>query len=170
MMNLKEVIKDRFKGERLISLFSLIIGLFLLLHSFPLIIAYHFYKGILWYFMYPMVTLVLEFMLGILLMISSRLITKQDYPKASILNRLIGILIILAPLNFYILNKIQESYYEEWFLMFLLPYGILLILFFYQKKYTKNISKILYSLLIYIILAIAIYTISNLAFFNWQYY
>lgn len=163
-------LKNRFKGERLISLFSLVIGAFLFFYSLSFISGYYLFKSTLVGIIVPMVTLIPELLLGILLMISSRLITKQDYSKASILNRLTGMLIVLAPLNFYILNKIHKTYYEEAFLLLLFPYGILLLLFFYRKRYVKKITNIFYSLLIHITLAIIIYAIINLIFFDWQYY
>lgn len=167
-MTFKEILKDRFNGEKLISNFSIIIGILLLIYSIYFIYQYHFNTGILWLFMIPMVTLVTELINGILL-VSSGFLLIRKHNLSSITNMLAGITLILAPSNLYILRAITELWYEIYVFFFLATYGLIVFIFFCRKKYRSNITNLAKSSLFLFAIAIVLYILIDLIFYNWTY-
>lgn len=163
-MTFKEILKDRFNGEKLISIFSIAIGAFLLIDSIPLIIEHH-----LWSVMIPMATLVTELLNGILLVSSGFLLIRKHNLLSIITNRLASITLILAPLNLYIIRVITELWYEIYVFFFLALYGLIVFLFFCRKKYRSSITNLAKSNLILFAIAIVLYILIDLIFYNWTY-
>lgn len=154
-------------SEILIAIPSFSIGGLLIYRSIYLIYGYHFTNS-LWFVMLPMTTLVLGLILGLLLVMSAILIFVNK-PKGSFLYRLSGLFIILYPININLIDFLKgyQDNLDSWWITILIPIGLLVFLFFNQKKYIqmdksyrKEISLIVLS----------IFLLTDIAFYNWNYF
>lgn len=153
--------------ECVIVILSIISGALLVFTSVYFIYGYHF-TSVLWFIMFPMTTLILNFIIGCFLMISAIYIF-VDKIRAAFLFRLSGIFIILYSINRNLLGLLNDSWYLAtlWDGVLFGVVGILLFLFFTQKKHhiksNNNVIKqfCLIGLICFLI---------DCIFYNWTYY
>lgn len=122
--------------ELLISICSILAGLYLLYFSVYHIIAYHF-SSILFFVMLPMTSLISDLLIGFLLTYSGlgfllKRMNSIDFYKFS------GIFIMLYPLNTNILDFLRNVWTINSLNVFwIFPIGLFLFIFFRQKKYNS---------------------------------
>lgn len=167
-MNLLSKIKERSLAELLICFLSLLTGCFLVYDAIYFMWVYHFSNG-LYLFMLPMTRLIPLLIIGLLLVISPLLFIYNVH-RGSILYSLSGILIMLYPLNIYILYIFGgvESLNSLLYLLVIVP-GLVLYLFFYRRKYLSD-TKNMYTNSYLFIIALISYQLIDLIFFNWCYF
>lgn len=146
--------------EYIIAIISFVSGILLIYFSTYFIYAYNF-TSMLWLIMESMVILVSKLIIGILLVISTILIRKR---KGPLLYRLSGMLITLYPININLPDLWDRNNLFD--ILIISPIGLLLYLFFNQKRYKqhnklRNKSLLSISLLIYLIV--------DIIFYHWNY-
>ncbi|MDH6310342.1 hypothetical protein M2451_003229 [Dysgonomonas sp. PFB1-18] len=162
--------KDQSKKDLIIEILIAIIpfgiGGLLIYRSIYLIYGYHFTNS-LWFVMLPMTTLVLGFILGTLLVISAILIFVNK-PKGAFLYRLSGLFIILYPININIIDFLKgyQDNLDSWWITILIPIGLLVFLFFNQKKYVQTSKSYKKEILLIVLF---IFLLTDIAFYNWNY-
>jgi len=161
----------RMKGknisEYLIGAISLIVGSLLIYNSVYFIYAYNF-TGTLFLMMFSMTTLIPELIIGLFLVASAVCLLTFKNPIAISLYRFTSVIIILFPLNETIISLIEYPVYDEIIIILhtlIIITGILLYLFFNQKKYIYNKKLKRYTPL----LGIFLYLCIDIIFFNWCY-
>ena len=172
-MNIKflQFIKTRTAPEIIISILSLIVGVFLTYDSIHFIYSYNF-SSVLYCYMHPMTTLVSELFIGMLLTTSglSFLIKKFN---TTYLYKLSGIAIALYSINLNLLDLLEDYWSIQSGINFILiPIGVFIYLFFNQKRYIihKISRSIASSDIIKTGIATIIFLIIDLSFYNWTYF
>ncbi|WP_066631346.1 hypothetical protein [Labilibacter marinus] len=160
----------RSRIEIFTAFFSIIIGIKLLLESAWYIYAYNF-SSILFLVMTPMISLIYQFIMGILLISSGYYLFKHDR-RSVLLYKLTGTLIMLYPANQYLLTRYEVLWTDQNLYLFLIaPLGLFLYFFILQKKYRfpeKNIN-ILKLEKVSILIGISIVLLINILFHSWNY-
>jgi len=169
-MTILEKISRLSNSEKIIGFISLIIGLLLTYDSIYLIYAYHF-TGILFMFITPMNTLVVNLIIGLLLIISSLYLLK-NIVKSRLCYQLSGIIIIIYPFNENLIDIIRNDWYVNSLFIFIsIPFGLLL-LFYNRNKVKEQVNKkiqIHRLIIIKFLICFALYTIVDVLFMNWTY-
>ena len=149
--------------ELVVVIVSMIVGISLICKSIYFIYGYHFTSA-LWFFMYPMTTLVTNLVVGCLLVISAGF-SFANKTKGGCLFRQTGIFVIVYSININLLVFFNDSWYlstlYDSIVCFLL--GIVLYLFFAQKKYAVE-NKIIKKL----VLSVIVFLLIDFAFNNWE--
>lgn len=156
--------------ESIISICSILAGLFLLYFSVYHIIAYHF-SSILFFIMLPMTSLISDLLLGILLIYSGLGFVRQrmdstDFYKFS------GIFIMLYPFNMNILDFLKNDWTINSLNVFwVFPIGLFLLIIFRQKKYNSLVSDSTFFRLDSAKFAICLilFLLIDTGFFKWNY-
>lgn len=156
--------------ESLISICSILAGLYLLYFSVYHIIAYHF-SSILFFIMLPMISLISDLLLGILLIYSGLGFLRQrmnsiDFYKFS------GIFIMLYPFNMNILDFLKNDWtINSLNILWVFPIGLFLIMIFRQKKYNSLVLDSTFFRLDSAKFAICLilFLLIDTGFFKWNY-
>lgn len=153
--------------EKILSITSLFFGLILTLNSAYYIWAYNF-TGILFLFMLPVTILVSELIIGLFLTFSGYcLITSRRI--SVLLYKMTGILMILYPINQFILDKLDSLPFDNYLIPYLfLPFGLFLYALMHSKKYKEfdKKHKRLKSEIIKIVIGLEIFILIDVIFYS----
>lgn len=156
--------------ESLISICSILVGLYLLYFSIYHIIAYHF-SSILFFIMLPMTSLISDLMLGILILYSGYGFIRQRMNSINCY-KFSGIFIMLYAFNMNILDFLKNdwtinSLNDFW----VFPFGLFLLMFFRQKKYNPLVLNSTFFRLesTKFAICLTLFILIDTCFFNWNY-
>jgi len=157
-------------SEKLLSIISLLFGLKLTISSAYYIWAYNF-SSILFLFMIPMTILVSELLIGLFMTLSGYYMIVNG-EKSVFFYKMAGILMILYPLNHFILDKLDFIWLDNYFIPYLiLPFGLFIYILMFRKTNT-NIDKKQESFrleLVKIVLGLVIFILIDVIFCSWNY-
>lgn len=157
--------------EKIIGILSLIAGIILTYDSIYLIYAYHF-TGILFMFMTPITTLVVNLMIGIFL-ISSSLFSLKNNKKSSLIYKFSGIFLIIYPFNINFIDFIKNDWFDSSLYIFIIiPFGLLLLLYYNRNKFKENEKVNIFNRLdkLKYIICFLLYVFIDIIFINWSYH
>ena len=156
--------------EIIISLLSVFIGIILIYQSIYFIYAYN--SGtVLFLFMSPMTNLISELMIGLFLTFSGFYLMTNN-KKQTFFYKFTGILIMIFPLNEFLLLLIGNKVFAESLLLFIFFCGLFLYIFIRQKKYTIHEENCHYLKqdIVKTVIAIAAFLLIDVSFYSWNYF
>lgn len=162
------ILKERNVLEIVISLLSILAGVFVIYQSIYLVYAYHFGKA-LFLIMYPMTNLISELIIGLFLTFSGFFLLTNN-KKQTFFYKLTGVLLMIFPLNEILLENMSSLDLMKLFVIF--TFGLLLYLFMGQKKYRiheENCHYLRYDVA-KIFIALAIFLLIDVSFYSWNYF
>jgi hypothetical protein len=165
-MPIKEQRKAGRKADNIISMLSILAGVFLICNNGYLLYAYNFTNK-LWLIMYPLYYLIFNIVIGIMLCFSGCILLFKSH-KAPMVYRFTALLIMLFAIDLFLKHLVNSVYgiLEPLFCVTIFLSGLILFVYFSVKKFAISNKKKIGLLISYAILAAVLIELIFLVIWN----